>query len=652
MDGEGEERIVEVDSGGGKLAIVSIDDGARTDEYVEPETAGARIDPVEWAMGFGKVSDRVTREAVPFVPSELQRRMFQRYVFCEERQIPCRMVVTKTRRGGGSTGAAALMYLHANRYQARLGAVGTDEAVGMNMFSMVRFFEKHDEYPERVAISKTMARGLIEWANGSSWEKYTAENPEAARSAGLQGYHATEVGRWYDGGVKDAKETLRSMLGAVPRRGFTVVIEESTARGAKGAFYERFLGARWPTAEELGVAQGGEYWRTWVEETPQNIAATASERALQFVRVFAAWFEDEENRTHGGVTPEERERIEVTLDEKERELIRRYGNEGPQGWRLGTVAVEATLWDQLAWRRAVIATEFDGDVEGFQQENPASPHEAFASSGRHTFNRSGCAYMVEQSRSRVPEVGVLEAQHDGVVFRRESGEGAWFQMWQEPRECQSYLVSVDTCGGRSNVRNPEETDYHAVLVLRSGFVDASGRREPHAVVATMSPKCQLDPDVLAEKVKLVSLFYGDCLVVFEVNNTGAAFRQDAQRLGLKVYKRTTTNPKTSVSDESDGWLTTKETRHQLIGTLKRHIRNNARAETRGEGVACWSAVVAHECTDMMPGHDGVDRAPGNKHDDHVLALGMALQCVSAATFYPPRKRKRREPADRYRWTRG
>jgi hypothetical protein len=103
------------------------------------------------------------------------------------------------------------------------------------------------------------------------------------------------------------------------------------------------MSARWPTAAELGVGEGFEYWRKWEAETPQNLVAVGGE--LQFVRVFAAWFEDEENAMP--VTDTQRGYIERTLDEKERKLIERYGVEG----RIGDVVEAVDQW-RSSWRGA------------------------------------------------------------------------------------------------------------------------------------------------------------------------------------------------------------------------------------------------------------------------------------------------------------
>jgi hypothetical protein len=119
------------------------------------------------AKRHGKIPERVSKDPVPFEPTILQARMFLHYENCQRDERPCRMVTVKIRRGGGSTGAAWLMYLHAHNYQARLGAIGTDEKVSMNMFAMMRFFDKHETMPGWLHANKILETGLMAWPNGS-----------------------------------------------------------------------------------------------------------------------------------------------------------------------------------------------------------------------------------------------------------------------------------------------------------------------------------------------------------------------------------------------------------------------------------------------------------------------------------------------------
>lgn len=618
--------------------------------YTLVELDRIAMTPYLWATLHGRVSDRVTQQPVDYHPSPLQRRMFERYTHCQKRQVPCRMVVVKIRRGGGSTGANALMYLHAHNYTARIGGVGTDEKVSMNMFEMLRFFQKHDRFPTWPPLVKELETGYLEWTNGSTWEKFTAENPEAARSAGLSGYHATEVGRWQDGGAKDAKETLRSMLGAVPRRGFTVCIEESTAQGASGAFYDRFTSGRWPAADELGCEEGKEYWQQWAEETPQNLPVAAAERAMQFVRVFAAWFEDDENRPEAGISSLDVENLKRTLDEAEMKLIARYRTIGPQGERLGKHAKKATLWEQLAWRRATIAIEFEGDVDAFAQENPSSPAEAFQSSGRHTFNRAGCAYMVHMARGAHPTYGVLTRQKDGAVtFSPREKRESWMCFWEEPREGYHYNGSLDTCSGKAFQKTSDDADYNAGVILRRSHLNDDRRKMPHKVVAGLLEKDQLEADVLAEKMNLLADWYGHCQLTVERNNTGLAVIHFLRILGANLYTEVTTDRSTSEDTGILGLMTTSKTRPLIIAELKKRIRNNANSDTRGDGVDVPALWICEQCQDMIVHPDGKDAAPGRRHDDGCIALGLGLYTMDGATYFAAHVRKRRPPPDLGDW---
>ena len=233
-----------------------------------------REDPLLWFERFGRFSDEQARSPARGPANVLQRRMFEHYRRCREAGKPCRMAILKYRRAGSSTGSAALVYLHAHNYRARLGVIGTDYKASANMLEMLAFFGRHDDFPgwsgrPRTAEHRTIPwqefapsdpldfapwedrvdkviATKIAWSHGSSVDLYTATNPESARSAGLHGFHATEVGRWPSGGQLDAIENLTSMRNTLPKSGFHLAIEESTANGAQGAFYDTCRNARWP----------------------------------------------------------------------------------------------------------------------------------------------------------------------------------------------------------------------------------------------------------------------------------------------------------------------------------------------------------------------------------------------------------------------
>lgn len=587
-----------------------------------------------WARLHGKVEHRLTKEVVPWEPTVLQRRMIAHYEYCRDADIPCRMIVLKIRRGGGSTGAAGLVYVHLHNYRTRAGVIGTDYEVSANLMAMAKHFDRHDDFPGWQRASKVID-DKMEWPNESTLQRYTAENPEASRSAGLQAYQASEGSRWQDSAAISAKETLRSLRGSVPRHGFTLGIEESTAQGATGPFAETFIRGRWP--------EYASWWNPWGEETPDGEMEFGED--LQYVRIFAAWFEDSECRV--AVTPAQEARIGATLSKTERDLIERYRSDGPRGDRLGT-EVETTVWEQLAWRRMVISAEFDDDEEAFDQENPSSPAVAFASSGRHTFHRGGVSVMRTAAPNAI-EYGVLTEQPvNGVVFTRTGSTHSWIELYEEPREGYRYVLGVDTMTGKEQVKNSGVSDWNAGLVIRAPFIDDEGRKRPMLVVAALRPKNDDNADILCDHCFLLSKFYGNCMVVPEVNGSGYGFLALAKKLGMHLYRREDFDKVTQETTEHAGWKTDAESRPQIITALQRAIRANVLDGTRGEGngLLCPNKTACSEAAAMTLRADGLDRAP---HDDHVIALGLAVVNISGATYFSGHRRKRRGPADRKNW---
>jgi hypothetical protein len=400
-----------------------------------------------------------------------------------------------------------------------MGVIGTDYKASSNMLDMVKYYGEHDEFPgwsgpnvgaqakvpweewydgdnlEAVPwdqrVDKSIATKLT-FKHDSTVELYTAKNPESARSAGLTGYHATECARWKTGGVQDAGETLTSMRNTLPKTGFHYANEESTANGMQGAFYETCRTARWPD-----YADWPDQWRScW------PLSEVEFGKDLQFVFIFAAWFEDARHLPSDPLTPEQVERIKSTLDEKEKELIALFGQEGPKGQRLGG-EVDATVWDQLAWRRGIIATVCTkGGVDEFSQEYPATPLEAFRASGSPALDHEGLTALELASRSgEPPETGVLTLQTNGSVTWARTGEGEGvFRIWELPIPGAKYLEVCDPMSGAEEITGTGEKDRHAVFVLRDAFSDTRGRYYPVKVVARIKPPCQWETKPLARQL--------------------------------------------------------------------------------------------------------------------------------------------------------
>jgi len=647
-----------------------------------------REDPRLWFQGFGRYCDEQTRQPIRGRANVLQRRMFEHYRRCRMANKPCRMAVLKYRRAGSSTGSEALIYTHAHNYNARLGVVGTDYKASSNMLEMLKFFGEHDDFPgwgasvsegekkkvtwqewfggdnlEGIPFNERVDKLIatkIHWSHGSSVELYTASNPESARSAGLNGYHATECGRWQTGGQLDAAETLTSMRNTLPKAGFHVAIEESTANGAQGAFYDTCRRARWPE------------YAPWVEQFKSSWPLDETEfgKDLQFVFIFAAWFEDDrhvERDTAESVmladptlTQEaaaeiadsrnaaRAKRVQETLDADpryfgEKELIALYGQDGPRGQRLGG-EVDATVWEQLAWRRGIIANVCTRrGLDEFKQEYPATPLEAFRASGSPVFDVEGLIALDEMLRAAPkPEYGNVDPQRDGsVAWRRTTQQNGMILRWEQPIEGCRYLVSVDTKENSEIIKGTGELDRNSVQVIRDAYRDIHDVWHGVKVVARVVAPNQWDDAPLARLIAPLAKYYGDCMIVVENNRGLALITRLRDDHNCRIYCSEHWDAVKQKALSTYGWRTDEGSRRQMVSTGQEYIRE--------QKIEVLDPHIIAELKTFIFDTKGKATAAAGAHDDDVMALLMGLCCLHAATNYPKRAAVNSRPPDEHAW---
>jgi hypothetical protein len=628
------------------------------------EVLAIRRSPEKWFHRFGRVKDLVTQASIISRVKPLQRRGFAHYAKCQAENVPCRQIWLKGRRAGGSDGCSALVYLHAMNYTARIGQLGTNYRTAHNMLDKVKHFGQHDDFPgwgvksgpkvERAKVTaedyygeelstvpwsertEKVIDSKIVWPHGSSVELYTAQNPESARSAGLQCFHWTEFFRAPKGGATDGGETLNAMIKTVPKRGFTFIGLEGTAEGAIGAGYELAKSARWP--------EDAEWWKPWEIVWPQNIAEIGPE--LQFVLIFAAWYEDWENTLE--CTPAEEAKIRETLSDKEKQLIERYQQDGPKGPRLGG-EVDTTVWNQLKWRRATIEHECkQGGEEEFAQEYPSDPEEAFRASGSPALDRDGLMVLESMARdkSRPPDCGQLTRQNSGAVtFGATERDQATIIRWEEPiipatpdDRGGRYLVACDPMSGADQVTgNNGEKDRHAIFALRDAYTDHRGTYHPLKVVARIKPPCQWESEVLARQIYLLSLYYGGASIVVEASSSGVAILKSLSAdYSANVWQREELDMVSQRTLKKLGWQQSEPARRIIVATLQKYVREQM-FELR-----CMHAVG--ELLTLIINNKGKAIASGSNKDDDCIALAIGLETIHAAHAYPaPQPIRRVDP---------
>lgn len=594
-----------------------------------------------WFNGFARVRDERSQQPVMVAANVLQRRMFEYYYRCQKEGKPCRMVVLKYRRAGSSSASAAMNYVHNQNYESRSACIGTDYRSAVNIMDMVAFYAQHDDFPgwrgtvKEAAfeahqfetaggptLTKTIATRL-EFATGSTIELFTSQNPEACRSAGMNAIHSTEVGRWATGGALDAAETLASVRNALPKSGFHLCIEESTGAGASGAFYDTCRKARWP---------GGETWPDqWRSDWPLNEEDHAD---LQPVLIFAGWHEDERNVYP--LTEQQARKIEDTLDAEEwyrgeKDLIARYGQDGPKGKRLGS-EVNATAWEQLAWRRTIIRDVCTRrGLDEFKQEYPASPLEAFQASGAPVFSLDGITALDLACRSaRKPETGIITKLPSALraTFDARPEAESLIQIWEKPIPGCRYLISVDPKKDSEIVKGTGERDRNGIIVIRDAYKRTAAGRTiwyPVKVVAMVKPPNYFDDAPVAHIIAQLATYYGGCVIVVESNLGPGLITRLRDEHFCNLYAQENWDMVRQRAATCYGWNTNDASRRQAVSELQENVREQT--------IEILSPEIIAELKTFVFSSKGKAEAAVGAHDDLVMALAIGLCCLPHATTF-------------------
>jgi hypothetical protein len=566
-----------------------------------------RIRTSVWFEMYGAIKPKAGAilKAPDLRANYLQRKESEVIAYCLVHDIPCRLLKLKPRQKGSSTFSVASVYHRLSNFHSNACIMGGSHKQGANLFKMLRLYAEHDTFNPRNPCK--VLEGKAKWANGSECVQETAANPEAGRSGTYEVLLATEVARWAEEGVSNAADVLAGILKCVPYKAKTLVELETTANGASGDFYERWQKAI--TFEELQAGRRG------------------------FVKLFAPWFVFEDSVMDPkaeGIASEE------DLSEKERELAAQ--------WKLSL--------EQVAWMRWAIREECKSDFDVFCEDYPFDEESAFRSSGRRRFNANILKRMQDAARLYPPEFGVLEPQErDKFNWRRTAPEEARLLKWEPPKAGCRYLLSVDVMTGATQAGG-KDPDNHAVGVWRAGmFVNGMGYVRPRLVARLISdwPTWERDRkyvltwdiDVLEEQVWRLAVYYGNCLIVPEINMD----RGLVELLRLRnahIYEREQFNRREQLTKKALGWLTTAATREMAIEFLARGVREFGQ-ENAGVDIHC--PISIYEMQHFVIKENGRSEAMSPAHDDTVLQNAIALATMDGATTYSEPRIDRPLPPD-------
>jgi len=411
----------------------------------------------------------------------------------------------------------------------------------------------------------------------------TADEISSGHSLTLHALHLSEVQLW-----RNATELVKGLFPTVPEHPDTMIFMEGTGSGI------------------------GNYWYEFCE--------MAKDPTSGWAFVFVSWFKVEDY-TAPVISAEQTHEIMSKLDTLEEELV-----------TMGCAPA------QLLWRRNKIKNAFKGVIEDFMQQYPATPDEAFSTSGRPVFAVKPTKEGMRQAE-RPPFVGSLtwtDPTHKSVRFD-EDDRGMW-ELWEKPNAIKReflYCLGADVAEGIAV--QPE-------LGLRGGDYSVAKilRRDNRTFTAKF--RARIDPDEFARELHKAAIYWKHLPMMIENNpgGSGNVVIRDLKHVeGVRLMRRPDLRKVTDKRKDEYGWHTLKETKREMIDELVELIRESSFIDPSKN---FWS-----EASTYIRDEKGATNAQSRKYDDEVIATALAFQAhkflPAIYNLTPTGEKKRPDPGD-------
>lgn len=460
-----------------------------------------------------------------------------------------RIIILKARQLGMSTFTEAFAFTMAMMIQNyRVLIVTHEREASENILAMTKLFWDQFQY-KALFTPKSDSRFESSWVETRSAMRIATAGQKGSagvgRSKTTHFLHLSELAFW-----PDPETAMLSLLQTMPETALTSVVIESTANGM-GNYYHSL----W----ESSVAGDTEY-----------------------LPLFYPWWQHPEYTATNYNIP----LYTLTNLSTEEHMYRHKLNVDD---------------DHLIWRRWMIANKCNGDVIQFMQEYPATPEEAFMTTGLNVFPLSNlkAIYHPEDGYN-----GYLQRNGDNVSFSQ-SAEGPLkiFALPGRNPERDLYVVAGD----------PTRTvygDYACAQVIN--------RRTLEQVAVY---RAKTDPTTFAEELFKLGIFYNNALLTTEVEGggyatIGALVTMDYPNLVRRERPDSTRGKSTQGAQY--GWSTTSKSKALAIGWTQKMIKDRDVIIHDGHTFSEMKNYVTKSDGSYGPADDK------NGHDDTVMSYCVAL----------------------------
>jgi hypothetical protein len=486
----------------------------------------------------------------------------QRAVVAEvERQynanLPVRIIVLKGRQVGVSTITEAILFLwnfiHPGSYTLVLSRQKEDSKY---LFTMSKRYWTDGPFTDSFSLKYDTKEEMV-WDSplDSVMRVATATKDEVGRGMTIQACHCSEVAFWAD----SADTIIPGLENAIPYEHGTIWIHESTAQGVGGYFHDEWMDGTDP--------EGGK---------------------SDFVPMFFPWFWHDEYEV-----------ADHSLAYEDLEHDGEFGDEhGVLGFLLNEGVDPDRVLAKLAWRRRKIRNAPKG-LDGFHEEYPCTPEEAFLSTGSNVFplpELMSC-YKPHVGSSR----GYLYNNHGQIGFH-ETEHGHWL-VYKSPGRRQKYVVACDPT-------KTIEGDPACIQVINRATMEQCAVWHGSAVASQVG-----------EIALAAAYWYNNALINTEVQGGGRDVMQVWRDAGYSNIWLDRRPDKSKRSSAVLGWNTTYDTKQWLITTVQGFLKRKE--------VVIHHGATYYEMTQYTALEDGTfGPARRSGHDDCVMAYGIAILTAS------------------------
>lgn len=236
-----------------------------------------------------------------------------------------------------------------------------------------------------------------------------------------------------------------------------------------------------------------------------------------------------------------------------------------------------------------------------------------------------------------------------AVFRVRDPKVAWIRVLEYPEPGRHYSIFADCCVGKQAEGSDDaKRDAHSYGVIRDEYVDEAGSLHLKQIIAMCLPNDQCPTTEFIRRIVALSIYYGDCQVVPEINNKDDIAPRLIAAGVRNMYRQGRVGaddapPGTKRTEEVFGWLTRGGGEHGAGGTRKQML-DHMLEETLQCRWICTFPEVLHQMGTFILNHHGRSEAAPGEHDDHVMGPGIGLFTIGGATKF-----KGKEQVVRDRW---